>query len=87
MGAGSIYFFVDQSFGFDESTITLDPPSGEDRILTIVTKTNFCIHVHGVKYILSGSSTDKDLENPKNWVKVAEDKDIKIAALLTPTNE
>jgi hypothetical protein len=87
MGANSIYFFVNQSFGFDDSSITLDPPSGEDRILTIVTKTNFCIHVPGVKYIVGGPSIDKDLSNTKNWVKVAEDKDIKIVALLTPTNE
>ena len=85
MGIGSIYFFVNQSFGYNNSSIALEPLAGKDRILKIVTKTDFCIHVPGVKYILDNPTpTDIDLANPKNWKKVGKDKDIKIVALLTP---
>ena len=64
---------------------------GHDNLLAggtdyAVINVDFCVHVPGVKYNLTGvnNPTDAQLQSSSTWAKVADhDKDIKIVELLT----
>jgi hypothetical protein len=80
MGTNSIYFanpYLDVK--------TWEYPRRNGGEYHIIVTTDFCVHIPGVKYVLTSQEpTDLQLAAPGTWEKVADhNKDIKLVGMLT----